>query len=129
MTLLSPLTLLILCFSMLKMKAKKEIKDIEDILTQIKKILKGVYGESLKDIILYGSYVSDTANEDSDIDIAVVLKGKVNKTEEIDRIYELLYDLMLETGELISVYPVSEEEIDNTVWLLYKHIRTVGVKI
>jgi len=114
---------------MLKMKAKKEIKDIEDILTQIKKILKGVYGESLKDIILYGSYVSDTANEDSDIDIAVVLKGKVNKTEEIDRIYELLYDLMLETGELISVYPVSEEEIDNTVWLLYKHIRTVGVKI
>lgn len=114
---------------MLKMKAKKEIKDIEDMLTQIKKILKGVYGESLKDIILYGSYVSDTANEDSDIDIAVVLKGKVNKTEEIDRIYELLYDLMLETGELISVYPVSEEEIDNTVWPLYKHIRTVGVKI
>lgn len=129
MTLLSPLTLLILCFSMLKMKAKKEIKDIEDILTQIKKILKGVYSERLEDIILYGSYVSDTANEDSDIDIAVVLKGKVNKTEEIDRIYELLYDLMLETGELISVYPVSEEEIDNTVWPLYKHIRTVGVKI
>jgi predicted nucleotidyltransferase len=111
------------------MKKKKEIKDIEDILPRIKDILKAVYGKRLKDIILYGSFARDTATEDSDIDIAVVLKGEVDKTKEIDRIYDLLYDLILETDELISVYPVSEEEIRNIVWPLYKHIRTVGVKI
>jgi len=111
------------------MKKKKEIKDIEDILPRIKDILKVVYGKRLKDIILYGSFARDTATDDSDIDIAVVLKGEVDKTKEIDRIYDLLYDLILETDELISVYPVSEEEIRNIVWPLYKHIRTVGVKI
>jgi predicted nucleotidyltransferase len=114
---------------MLRMKIKKDIEDIKEILVRIKEVLKDSYGERLKDVILYGSFVNNNATEDSDIDIAAVLKGKVDKTKEIDRIYELLYDLILETGELISVYPVSEKEINNIVWPLYKHIKTMGLKI
>ncbi len=111
------------------MKTKRAIKEIEYILPRVREILRGIYGDRLTDVILYGSFARGEPTEDSDIDIAVVLKGKTDKTEEIDRIYELLYELMLETGELISVYPVSEEEVENVIWPLYYHIRTEGIKI
>jgi predicted nucleotidyltransferase len=111
------------------MEAKRAIKDIEYILPRIKEILEGIYSNRLEDVILYGSFARNMPTEDSDIDIAVVLKGKVNKAEEIDKIYDALYDLILETSELISVYPISEKEVENPVWPLYYHIRTEGIKI
>jgi len=58
-----------------------------------------------------------------------VLKGNVDKAKEIDKIYDVLYELILETGELISVYPLSEKEIGNLIWPLHHRIRMEGVKI
>lgn len=58
-----------------------------------------------------------------------MLKGNVDKAKEIDKIYDVLYELILETGELISVYPLSEEEIGNLIWPLHHRIRMEGVKI
>lgn len=111
------------------MKIKRTKKEIEHLLPQIRKLLEKIYGDRLVDIFLHGSFARNNATEDSDIDIAVVLKGEVNKAKEIDRIGEVLYNLMLETDELISVYPASEDEFKNLVWPLYHHIRTDGVKI
>ncbi|MFQ6062917.1 MAG: nucleotidyltransferase domain-containing protein [Methanosarcinales archaeon] len=112
-----------------KMNGKRTIRQIEYLLPRIRRILENIYCDSLVEVILYGSFARNAPTKDSDIDIAVVLKGKVNKAKEIDRIYDALYDLMLETGELISVYPVSEEEVGNLVWPLYYYIRTKGIKI
>jgi len=81
------------------------------------------------DVILYGSFAKNTPTEDSDIDIAVLLKGKVSKTKEIDRICDALYDLELESGELISVNPLSEEDIEDLEWPLHYHIKTEGIRI
>jgi len=111
------------------MKGKRTIRQIQHLLPRIKKILENIYGEALVEVILYGSFARNTPTEDSDIDIAVVLKGKVNKVKEIDKIYDAMYDLMLETSELISVFPISEHEVGNSVWPLYHHIRTEGRKI
>lgn len=111
------------------MKANRGIKEIEALLPQIKALLERIYGKRLVDIILFGSFAKDEAKEDSDIDIAVVLKGEVSKAKEIDRIYDVMYDLMLDTSELLSIYPVSDEELTNSVWPLYDHIRTEGIRI
>jgi predicted nucleotidyltransferase len=111
------------------MKSKRTKREIEPLLPQIRKILERIYRDRLVDIILYGSFARNRATTDSDIDIAVVLKGSVDAVKEIDRIYDELYDLMLETGELISVYPLSEEEIEGSNWPLYYHIKTEGIKI
>lgn len=105
------------------------IKDVEHLLSRVKKIIEDIYGGRLVDIILYGSFARNGATPDSDIDIAVVLKGVVDVMKEIDRISDSLYMLELEYGELISVYPMSLEELEDTVWPLYYHIRTEGVKI
>jgi len=111
------------------MKGNRMIKEIEHLLPQIRNILKKIYGDRLVDIILYGSFAKNNATKESDIDIAVVLKGRVNKSIEINKIYDILYDLMLETGELISIYPLSNEEIINSTWPLYHYIRKEGIKI
>ena len=111
------------------MTGKRTIREIEQILRKIKLTLKEIYGDRLVEVILYGSFARNTPTTDSDIDIAIVLKGKVKKAKEIDKIYDAVYDLMLETGELISVYPISEEEIGNSVWPLYFYIKTEGIRI
>ncbi len=111
------------------MKSPRGLKDVGSLLLKIKKLLERIYGDRIVDIFLYGSFARNNALQESDIDIAIVLKGEVNKVKEIDRIYDVLYDLMLKTDELISVYPISEEEIENPIWPLYYHIRTEGIKI
>ncbi len=110
------------------MKTKRAIKDIKHILPRIKKILKKAYGQRLDGLIVYGSFAMDKATEDSDIDVAVALKGKVDKVKEIDKIHDLINPLSLEYGELISVNPISTEELEDTEWPLYYHIKNEGVK-
>ncbi|MCJ7458966.1 MAG: nucleotidyltransferase domain-containing protein [candidate division Zixibacteria bacterium] len=111
------------------MKTVRSRKEIKPLLPQIRKLLERVYGNRLVDVFLYGSFAKGRANKESDIDIAVILKGKVNKGKEIDKICEVLYDLELDTGELISVYPLSENELENSIWPLYQHIKKEGIKI
>ena len=111
------------------MTSKRTIQEIEPILPEIKSALENIYGARLVEVILYGSFARNTPTVDSDIDIVAVLKGDVNPIKEIDRIYDVLYDLMLESGELISVYPLSEEEMGNSVWPLYYHLRMEGIRI
>jgi len=110
------------------MKHRRSSKEIKELLPRVKHLLEKLYGDRLEDVILYGSFARGQADQDSDIDIAVVLKGPVHKPEEIDKIYDVIYELMLESGELISVFPVSEHEIKNRVWPLYHYIRKEGVR-
>lgn len=111
------------------MKVKRPAKEIKHLLPTIKRLLKKVYGRRLAELILFGSFARDKASADSDIDIALVLRGRINKAREIDKIYDVLYDLILETGELISVFPMSQKEMKNSRWPLYFYIRTEGEKI
>ena len=111
------------------MKSKRTISEIEPVLPEIKRILRKLYGRKLAEVVLYGSFVRGKANRDSDIDIAIVLKDRVNKSREVTRAADALYDLMLETGELISIYPVSRSELGESVWPLYRHIRNEGKRL
>jgi predicted nucleotidyltransferase len=102
---------------------------IEPLLPRVKKILENHYGDRLVSVILYGSFARDEATEDSDIDIAVVLKGEIDKSAEIDRANDALYDLEFESEELITAWAVSETELQESEWPLYYWIRTEGIKI
>jgi predicted nucleotidyltransferase len=102
---------------------------IEPLLPRIRKILGDLYGDRLVSVILYGSFARDKATEDSDIDIAVVLKGKVDWFKENRRINDALYELELEAEELISVFPVTPQKLSRSDWPLYCHVRKEGIKI
>jgi len=113
-------------YLMVNSRSKGEIKALT---SDLKKVLKELYGDRLMEIILYGSFARDEANEDSDIDIAIVLKGSVDKFQELDRLHEETYHLALKYGELISFYPISQEDLKDTEWPLHYYIQKEGVKV
>jgi len=105
------------------------MKDIDSVLRDLKKRLSAIYGERLEKMIIYGSWARNEAKEGSDIDIAIVLKGKVVPGKEIDRIIDTINELNLEHGVLISVYPVSVEWFEKINSPLLLNIRKEGIPI
>jgi len=81
---------------------------IKRLINQIKAHLIKMYGEKVKKIILYGSYVRGEATKDSDIDILVLVDQSLNPLEVRESLSDLLFDILLEEGELISVIAVPE---------------------
>ncbi len=100
---------------------------IKKILKEFKRELKKVYGKRLKNVILYGSWARDDATEDSDIDLLIVIKGKVVQGREIDRIIDTITDINLKYGVLLSVYPISEENYSIINSPLLINVRREGV--
>jgi predicted nucleotidyltransferase len=82
---------------------------IRQVLAEFKQEIKRLYGPRLKDVILYGSWARGEATAGSDIDLLIVLEGQVVPGQEIARMIDIITDISLKHGELISVYPVSEE--------------------
>ena len=99
------------------------------ILGEFKAELKNLYGNKLKDIILYGSYARGEENEDSDIDLAIILKGNIKSFKEIDRMPEIACDIDLKYNVLLSIHPVSEENYNSRMTPLLINIREEGVRV
>lgn len=72
--------------------------------------LKAVYGERLRQVVLFGSWVFGGAHEESDVDLIVVLDQVENRARERDRLVDLLYDLEVESHRAIQAFPVTEAE-------------------
>ena len=99
------------------------------ILREFKAELKKLYGNKLKNIILYGSYARGYGNEDSDIDLAIVLRGNILPFKEIDRMTEIACDIDLKYDILLSIHPVSEDDINSLMTPLLVNIRDEGVQV
>jgi len=100
---------------------------LQDIRAEVKQALRRLYGLRLKQVILYGSWARGDATEHSDIDIAVVLGGEVSPALEIDRTADIVFELNLKYGVLVSVYPVSEADYRNVNSPLLLNLRREGV--
>lgn len=104
-------------------------KIIAKALTEFKAELRRIYGQRLKQVILYGSYARGSARADSDLDLAVVLKGKVKPGKEIDRMLDAVVEMNLNYQVLISVYPVSEQDFLFRKSPLLMNIHKEGARI
>lgn len=99
---------------------------IQHILEECKKALKEEYGNKLKDIILYGSWARGTATEDSDIDLLIILDGEILPGKEIDRMIDIITDINLKYGVLLSVYPMSNNDYTTINSPLLINVRKEG---
>ena len=102
--------------------------EIREVLEEFKKEIEKLYGKRLERIILYGSYARGDATEDSDIDLLIVLKGKIVPGKEIDRMIDIITEINLKYGVLISVYPISKEDYENINSPLLINVRREGVQ-
>ncbi len=100
---------------------------IKEILNEFRTEVKKLYGNKLKNIILYGSWARGDATEESDIDLIVILEGKVVPGKEIDRMIDIITKVNLKYATLISVYPVSEEDYSKVNSPLLINVRREGI--
>lgn len=109
-------------------KTKSKLK-IREILSAFREKVKVLYGSRFKKVILYGSWARNEASENSDIDLIVVLGGRVIPGKEIDRMIDIITDLNLKYGVLISVYPISEEYYEKNKSPFLANVKREGVLV
>jgi predicted nucleotidyltransferase len=77
-----------------------------------KRILK----DNVIDILIYGSVARGEAKKESDIDVIVIVKRNAFKMQM--RLAALSFDILLETGEYISVQTLKSKELKrDTIFL------------
>jgi predicted nucleotidyltransferase len=85
-------------------------KDI--ILNDLKNILRGKFKDNLKDLILFGSQLSDKTGPYSDYDLLIIFKYKTDwKTQR--EISDLCYEIDLKYGIITDTHILSEEELNS----------------
>ena len=90
--------------------------------------LSDVYGSNLEKIVLYGSYARGEQTEESDVDVALVLREKETEMQ-YDAMIGLVVDYELEHGIVLST--VSTEAAEYAKWRrvlpFYKNIEKEGI--
>jgi len=100
---------------------------IKRLVNRIKEILIKLYGKKIKQVILYGSHVRGEATEDSDIDVLVVVDDSLNPFEVRKSLSDLLFDILLEERELVSVIAVPEHFFGNYNFPFILNVKAEGV--
>ncbi len=83
------------------------------LLTQVKDSIYAIEPEA--EIILYGSRARGEASSESDWDFLILVDGPVN-SQRTDRIRHQLYDIELETDEIISSIVNSRHEWNSDLY-------------
>ena len=100
----------------------------ERIFQQLIPEIVEIYGDLLVSVILYGSVARGTQTDESDIDIAVMLRNKENN-EMKERMTDIIVDLELEHNKVLSILRIDYEKFK--VWEdtmpFYKNMKTDGV--
>ncbi len=104
-------------------------KEVKHLVGDLKKHIIKIYGSKIKQVILYGSYVRNEETAESDIDVLVVVDNSLNPFEVRKNLSDLLFDILLEKGHLISVTVIPESLFKgyNTPFLL--NIKEEGLVI
>ena len=80
------------------------MSDRNRILCEFRNKTKSIMGDSLKQMILYGSYARGDYGDNSDMDIMVLTELTDDRIIQIeDEIFDAAYDIELEYGVPISV--------------------------
>ncbi len=103
------------------------MSDVKKLLSELRKKLQALYGDKLAHVVLFGSHARGDADPDSDIDVLVVLQGKVNPGEEIQRTGEIVAGLSLENDAVISCVFMDEYRFLHKNGPLLRNIRKEGI--
>jgi len=102
---------------------------VKTVLAELRAELEKIYGERLKELILFGSQARGDAEAESDIDVAAVLSGEFKVGEEIDRTGELSSELCLKYEKLVSLVFLSEEDYRERNLPTIINIRHEGITV
>ena len=116
------------CGSRKKTAIRRRHPSLSSALTKMCSELKGIYGEDLEKIVLYGSYARGEETPESDVDIALILKDDKSEKKHTDMV-SAVTDYELEQGLVLSVVPIESKHYRQwkNVLPFYKNIAKEGV--
>lgn len=107
-------------------------QDTEKVVRQFIGLIADRY--DIAEVIVYGSRARGTHSPDSDVDVAVILRGEPQRliTTAIN-MGDIAYDILLDTGIIISPLPIWLDEWNNPNTHnnpnLLRNIRLEGVRL
>lgn len=85
-------------------------EDLRELLERLDRSLAELYGERYRGLVLFGSYARGEAREEgSDVDLLLLLEGEVEPWREYLRAEPVKWPLSLESGYVLSIFPVNVE--------------------
>jgi predicted nucleotidyltransferase len=102
---------------------------VQSILTQLRQRLEALYGPRLIKMVLYGSQACGDAEPGSDIDVLLVLQGRVEPGKEIARTSDIRLELSLEHNTVVSCAYVSQHRYVSEQSPFLLNVRREGVPI
>ena len=101
--------------------------DVKQLLAKFKKGLAQVYGGRLKAVYLFGSYARGDYDENSDLDVMIILDTYKSYWDELVRTSELASDLSLEYGITVSRTIMTEEKWEKGELPVLRNVRMEGI--
>ena len=105
------------------------MSEVNEIVRIIKKYLLDLYGKKIKQVILYGSFARSEATEDSDVDILAVVDDELNLKKVEEDLNDLLFEILIEKGELVTVMAIKETTFNNYKSPLLLNIKEEGITL
>jgi predicted nucleotidyltransferase len=108
------------------------VQQLESIKSQIVNSYRNVYGNSIVEIILYGSYARGDYDSNSDIDFTAVVRGDRRELQDkLKIVWDMSADIGLENDVVISptVIPADEFEQYKSSLPYYRNIEKEGLRI
>lgn len=105
---------------------------VSNIVYQFAQQLKSIFGTHLSQVILYGSYARGDYQENSDVDVMILVdlpEEKIKLKENL--VYDAAFDIEMRTG--IDISPVIKNKMQYEYWVdvlpYYKNVREEGVVV
>jgi predicted nucleotidyltransferase len=103
------------------------VKQIKELLVELKKGLSDIYGLRLEGVYLFGSYARNEEDEESDIDVLIILDRIDNYSEEVDRTSALLSEISLAHGCSISCVFSTDEHFERSDTMFFLNVREEAI--
>lgn len=108
------------------------LSQLKDISEQMVACYRVVYGEDIIEIFLFGSYARGDYDQESDIDMAAIVKGDRQELQiKLKKVWDKAAEIGLENDVIVSptVIPYEEFEIYKDKLPYYRNICKEGRKI
>jgi predicted nucleotidyltransferase len=103
-------------------------KQALEIATKVRDELEKLYSKRLRGVFLFGSAARDKLDEDSDIDIAIILDEIPDRFAEHERTGDLGSQISLEYNTLVSFLFVSEADYQKGRFAVHRRIKEEGIR-
>jgi predicted nucleotidyltransferase len=107
-------------------------KDFLDLLFDVKEEIIKVFGDKLRQLVLFGSYARDEADPESDIDIMILAEESEEELRENrPLVADIMAELTMKHEKLISLTQVPYRRYNEYLDVLpfYRNVYNEGVEI